>query len=55
MQLGNLFLGRFVPAIPIDISEFQYVYIGFDYDRWHTFCTDDEILAESLCMEMRTI
>ena len=27
-------MGRFVPAIPVDIDEFNYRNIGFDYDRY---------------------
>lgn len=37
-------LGRFVPAIPVDISEFNYNNIWFDYDRYcKPFITDDII------------
>jgi 4-alpha-glucanotransferase len=37
-------LGRFVPAIPIDISEFEYNTIPFDYDRYcKPFITDETL------------
>ena len=38
-------LGRFVPAIPIDISEFQSNNIWFDYDRYCKPFITDEILG----------
>jgi 4-alpha-glucanotransferase len=37
-------MGRFVPAVPIDISEFQYRNIEFNHDRYCTpFITEDSI------------
>ncbi len=38
-------LGRFVPAIPVDISEFKSDHIEFDYDRYCKPFITDEILA----------
>ncbi|MEP7233069.1 MAG: 4-alpha-glucanotransferase [Ginsengibacter sp.] len=37
-------LGRFVPAIPVDISEFAYNNIAFDHDRYCKPFITDEIL-----------
>lgn len=39
-------MGRFVPAIPIDISEFEKDRINFDYARYCQPFINDEILAE---------
>ena len=37
-------LGRFVPAIPVDISEFYSINISFDHDRYCSPFITDEIL-----------
>ena len=47
-------LGRFVPAIPVDISEFYSNNIWFDYDRYcKPFITDKIVNAFSVSAPMR--
>ncbi len=38
-------MGRFVPAIPVDISEFNYNNIWFDYNRYCKPFITDEIIG----------
>ena len=38
-------MGRFVPAIPVDISEFHQNNIWFDHDRYCKPFITDEILG----------
>ncbi len=41
-------MGRFVPAVPVDISEFQYRNIAFDYERYCEPFVTQEILENTL-------